>query len=138
MWDCEKNRIAVMGQGKSKHIGEAHAVTTHHPSHTDVHDVHHPKHTGHEGVGHHLMDWSDELFNRHVQEGDTLWHLSQRYLGDGTQWPYLQSACELDRDPHYLLPGRPITHHCINKAKEEARHHHHKSSHHHGHSRSHH
>jgi hypothetical protein len=112
-----------MGTGRSKPIhigvGEAHAVTKH-----NIHGAHHEHHTGLEGVVHNVQDWSNELFSKRVQEGDTLWYLSEKYLGDGNKWPYLQSACDLDRDPHHLLPGRPITHHCINKAKEEAKHHH--------------
>lgn len=63
----------------------------------------------------------NEIWSRKVQEGDTLWHLSEKYLGDGTKWPYLQSACDLDQDPRRLQPGRPITNTCVTRAKEDAR-----------------
>lgn len=64
---------------------------------------------------------SNEIWSRKVQKGDTLWHLSEKYLGDGTKWPYLQSACDLDQDPRRLQPGRPITNTCVTRAKEDAR-----------------
>lgn len=67
------------------------------------------------------LDECKELWSRKVEKGDTLWHLSEKYLGDGSRWPYLQSACDLDQDPRRLQPGRPITSACVARAKEDAR-----------------
>jgi nucleoid-associated protein YgaU len=54
-----------------------------------------------------------------VEEGDTLWDLSEKYLGDATQWEALQASCsrELGTDPLLLLPGSHVTEACIARAR---------------------
>lgn len=54
-----------------------------------------------------------------VEEGDTLWDLSEKYLGDPMQWEVLQAACsrELGTDPLLLLPGSHVTEACIARAQ---------------------
>ncbi|CAK9279057.1 hypothetical protein BDL97_09G078900 [Sphagnum fallax] len=56
-----------------------------------------------------------------VEEGDTLWSLSEKHLGDPLLWPSLHSACrrELGSDPLLLLPGTHVTKACIARAQAE-------------------
>ncbi|XP_024519303.1 uncharacterized protein LOC112342160 [Selaginella moellendorffii] len=63
-----------------------------------------------------------EIWGR-IKEGDTLWGLSEKYLGDATKWPHLHAACrkELGPDPLRLLPGTHITEACIARARESSR-----------------
>ncbi|KAJ7564129.1 hypothetical protein O6H91_02G003600 [Diphasiastrum complanatum] len=56
-----------------------------------------------------------------VHEGDTLWSLSEKHLGDPTQWRELQSACNLGSDPLVLLPGSQITEACVARARKMSR-----------------
>jgi nucleoid-associated protein YgaU len=58
-----------------------------------------------------------------VEEGDTFWGLSEKYLGDATKWESLQAACsrELGTDPLLLLPGTHVTESCIARAKANSR-----------------
>ncbi|MFC1628761.1 LysM peptidoglycan-binding domain-containing protein, partial [Gemmatimonadota bacterium] len=44
-----------------------------------------------------------------VQEGDTLWDLSQRYLSDSWLWPTVHQAnAGTIADPHLIYPGQKI------------------------------
>jgi nucleoid-associated protein YgaU len=56
-----------------------------------------------------------------VEEGDTLWDLSEKFLGDPTQWEVLQAACsrELGTDLLLLLPGSHVTESCIARAQAQ-------------------
>ncbi len=49
------------------------------------------------GINHHI-----------IVEGDTLWDLSARYLGDPLLWPQLFQANTYIRDPDLIYPGDPI------------------------------
>lgn len=40
----------------------------------------------------------------YVQPGDTLWHLSEEYLGDAKAWPLLQEANQIEA-PRHMQPG---------------------------------
>jgi hypothetical protein len=56
-----------------------------------------------------------------VEEGDTLWDLSEKYLRDPTQWEVLQAAFsrELGTDLLLLLPGSHVTESCIARAQAQ-------------------
>lgn len=56
-----------------------------------------------------------------VEEGDTFWSLSERYLGDATRWESLAKACrrELGDDPLLLFPGSHVTEACIDRARAD-------------------
>lgn len=42
-----------------------------------------------------------------VVKGDTLWGISQRYYGNGTQWPRIYDANRSKiKDPHWIFPGQ--------------------------------
>lgn len=43
-----------------------------------------------------------------IQEGDTLWDISTRFLGDPYQWPELWSVNEYITNPHWIYPGNRI------------------------------
>lgn len=43
-----------------------------------------------------------------VQEGETLWSLAERYLGDTDAWPRLWSYNPHVTNPHYIYPGETI------------------------------
>ena len=43
-----------------------------------------------------------------IVDGDTLWDLSARYLGDPLLWPQLYQANAYIRDPDLIYPGDPI------------------------------
>lgn len=55
-----------------------------------------------------------------VEEGDTLWGLSAKYLGDSRKWRHLQAGCrkELGSDPLMLKPGSHVTESCIARAQK--------------------
>jgi len=46
-----------------------------------------------------------------VQEGDSLWSMSQKLMGDGERWPELYKACSrcLEIDPRSLRPGTDLS-----------------------------
>ena len=43
-----------------------------------------------------------------VQEGDTLWEISSRFLGNAYYWPKLWSINEQVTNPHWIYPGNRI------------------------------
>ena len=43
-----------------------------------------------------------------IQEGDTLWDISSRFLGDPYEWPELWSFNEYITNPHWIYPGNRI------------------------------
>lgn len=43
-----------------------------------------------------------------IQEGDTLWDISTRFLGDPYAWPQLWSVNEYITNPHWIYPGNRI------------------------------
>jgi hypothetical protein len=43
-----------------------------------------------------------------IQQGDTLWDISTRFLGDPYQWPQLWSYNEYITNPHWIYPGNRI------------------------------
>ena len=43
-----------------------------------------------------------------IQEGDTLWDISTRFLGDPYAWPELWSLNEYVTNPHWIYPGNRI------------------------------
>jgi hypothetical protein len=46
-----------------------------------------------------------------IQEGDTLWDISTRFLGDAYAWPQLWSVNEYITNPHWIYPGNRIYFH---------------------------
>lgn len=50
-----------------------------------------------EGVNYHI-----------IEDGDTLWDISARYLGDPLLWPSLYQANDYITDPDLIYPGDPI------------------------------
>lgn len=46
-----------------------------------------------------------------VQEGDSLWSMSEKLMGDGERWPELYKACSrcLEIDPRSLRPGTDLS-----------------------------
>jgi len=43
-----------------------------------------------------------------IQNGDTLWDISTRFLGDAYVWPELWSVNEYITNPHWIYPGNKI------------------------------
>jgi hypothetical protein len=43
-----------------------------------------------------------------VQKGDTLWEISERFLGNSYYWPRLWSINEQVTNPHWIYPGNQI------------------------------
>jgi hypothetical protein len=43
-----------------------------------------------------------------IERGDTLWDLSQRYLGSPYLWPQIWSANPYVKDAHWIYPGDPL------------------------------
>lgn len=43
-----------------------------------------------------------------IQPGDTLWDISNRFLGDAQVWPELWSVNEYITNPHWIYPGNRI------------------------------
>jgi nucleoid-associated protein YgaU len=49
----------------------------------------------------------DVVHSRHVERGDTLWGISQRFFGDGTRYRVIYSANSNQiRDPNLIYPGQ--------------------------------
>lgn len=46
-----------------------------------------------------------------IQPGDTLWDISERFLGAADQWPGLWSLNEYITNPHWIYPGNRIYFH---------------------------
>ena len=46
-----------------------------------------------------------------IQPGDTLWDISQQFLGDAQAWPGLWSLNEYITNPHWIYPGNRIYFH---------------------------
>ena len=40
-----------------------------------------------------------------IQEGDTLWDISNKFMGDSDNWPELWSLNEKITNPHWIYPG---------------------------------
>jgi hypothetical protein len=43
-----------------------------------------------------------------IQQGDTLWDISTRFLGDPYEWPELWSINEYITNPHWIYPGNRL------------------------------
>lgn len=43
-----------------------------------------------------------------IQEGDTLWDISNKFMGDSDNWPELWSLNEKITNPHWIYPGNKI------------------------------
>ena len=43
-----------------------------------------------------------------IQQGDTLWGISQRFLNDPYYWPNLWSKNPLITNPHFIYPGQKL------------------------------
>jgi hypothetical protein len=46
-----------------------------------------------------------------IQDGDTLWDISTRFLGDPNVWPELWSVNEYITNPHWIYPGNRVYFH---------------------------
>jgi hypothetical protein len=56
------------------------------------------------GVG--LADEAESRTGSHkVEDGETMWSLSERFLGSGEEWPRLWSYNPEVTNPHYIYPG---------------------------------
>lgn len=56
-----------------------------------------------------ISEEEDSSSNQYViQPGDTLWELSQAFLGDPDYWPKLWSINEYITNPHWIYPGNVI------------------------------
>ncbi len=44
-----------------------------------------------------------------IQSGDTLWSISERFLGDAQAWPQLWSVNTYITNPHWIYPGNRIS-----------------------------
>lgn len=50
----------------------------------------------------------DEMFEYEVQEGDSLWRISERFYGTGYKWTSILRAGNAPKDPNYLLVGETV------------------------------
>lgn len=67
---------------------------------------------------HELPEWAepedfitltgDEMLEYEVQEGDSLWRISERFCGSGYQWTTIVRAEDAPEDPNYLLVGETV------------------------------
>ncbi len=65
-----------------------------------------------------LPDWAepedfirltgDELWEYEVQEGDSLWRISERFYGTGYEWTTIVRSEDAPKDPNYLLVGETV------------------------------
>ena len=51
---------------------------------------------------------SDEMVEYEVQEGDSLWRISERFYGTGYMWTTIVRAEDAPEDPNYLLVGETV------------------------------
>lgn len=67
---------------------------------------------------HELPEWAepedfitltgDEMLEYEVQEGDSLWRISERFCGSGYQWTTIVRTEDAPEDPNYLLVGETV------------------------------
>ncbi|MDE7248074.1 MAG: LysM peptidoglycan-binding domain-containing protein, partial [Lachnospiraceae bacterium] len=50
----------------------------------------------------------DGMLEYEVQEGDSLWRISERFYGTGYKWPTIVRAEDAPKDPNYLLAGETV------------------------------
>ncbi len=50
----------------------------------------------------------DEMMEYEVQEGDSLWRISERFYGTGYKWMTIMRAENAPEDPNYLLAGETV------------------------------
>ena len=50
----------------------------------------------------------DKMLEYEVQEGDSLWRISERFYGTGYKWTTIVRAEDAPEDPNYLLAGETI------------------------------
>lgn len=50
----------------------------------------------------------DEMLEYRVQEGDSLWRISQRFFGTGYKWTTIIRAGDAPKNPNYLLAGEMV------------------------------
>lgn len=50
----------------------------------------------------------DKMLEYEVQEGDSLWRISERFYGTGYRWPAIVRAENAPEDPNYLLVGETV------------------------------
>ncbi|MDE7197666.1 MAG: LysM peptidoglycan-binding domain-containing protein [Lachnospiraceae bacterium] len=50
----------------------------------------------------------DNMLEYEVQEGDSLWRISERFYGIGYQWPTIVRTGDAPEDPNYLLVGETV------------------------------
>ncbi|MBD5396059.1 MAG: LysM peptidoglycan-binding domain-containing protein [Lachnospiraceae bacterium] len=50
----------------------------------------------------------DEMLEYEVQEGDSLWRISERFYGTGYKWTTIVRAEDAPKDPNYLLVGETV------------------------------
>lgn len=67
---------------------------------------------------HELPEWAepedfitltgDEMLEYEMQEGDSLWRISERFCGSGYQWTTIVRTEDAPEDPNYLLVGETV------------------------------
>ncbi len=50
----------------------------------------------------------DKMLEYEVQEGDSLWRISERFCGTGSQWTTIVRDEDAPQDPNYLLAGETV------------------------------
>lgn len=50
----------------------------------------------------------DRMLEYEVQEGDSLWRISERFCGNGYRWTTIVRAEDAPQDPNYLLAGETV------------------------------
>lgn len=50
----------------------------------------------------------DKMIEYEVQEGDSLWRISERFYGSGYQWTTIVRSEDAPKDPDYLLVGETV------------------------------